>query len=118
MQQAGQPVIGHWRWVAESPDAGTLLAQWSAACEVPIAFFVPAAGGKPRPVARDRYGPAASTALGWTTDGRAIVELEALACAGKAERPGVYLIAPDTGERDFWKRPGTVEASLEPRPPS
>jgi hypothetical protein len=115
MQRPGQPVVGHWRWAAESPDGGTLLAQWSAECEIPVAFFVPAAGGKPRAVARDRYGPATSTALGWTTDGRAIVELPSLGCGGKPRRPGVYLIAPDTGEREYWKPVGSVEPSLEPR---
>ena len=111
----GQPKVGHWAWVAESPDGATLLAQWSAECEVPIAFFVPAAGGKPRPVARERYGPATSTALGWTSDGRAIVDLPNSACGGSASRPGVYLIAPDTDDREYWKPAGSVERSLTPR---
>ena len=111
----GQPKVGHWTWVAESPDGGTPLAQWSAECEIPVAFFVPVAGGTPRAVARDRYGPATSTGLGWTSDGRAIVELPSLACGGKPSRPGVYLIATDTGEREFWKPAGSVEPSLQPR---
>jgi hypothetical protein len=111
----GQPVVGHWRWVAESPDGGTLLAQWSAECEIPVAFFVSAEGGKPRAVARDRYGPATSTALGWTSDGRAIVELPSSACGAGAERPGVYLVDSGTGTRDYWKPVGTVEQSLETR---
>jgi hypothetical protein len=111
----GHPKIGHWTWVAESPDRGTLLAQWSAECEIPVAFFIPAAGGKPRPVARDRYGPATSTALGWTTDGRAIVELPSAECGAKAVRPGVFVVAPDTGEREYWKPVGSLEPSLTPR---
>jgi hypothetical protein len=107
------PVVGHWGGVFLSPDGGTLLAQWSAECEVPIAFFVRSSGGRPRPVGRNRYGPAPSTALGWTTDGRAIVDFYEGACGGN-EKPGVYLVSVD-GRRVIWRPTGTVEPSLDLR---
>jgi hypothetical protein len=111
----GEPAAGHWEWAAVSPDGAWLLAQWTAECEVPVAFFVPTRGGKARPASRDRYGAAPSTALGWTGDGRAIVELGNLECAGGPVRAGVYLVEPATATRKFWKPPGTVERSLAPR---
>ncbi len=39
---------GHWVWAALSPDGSTLLAQWAAECETPIAFFVSLPAGTPR----------------------------------------------------------------------
>ena len=47
----GTGPIGHWESAQLSPDGRTVLAQWSAECEIPIAFLIPVAGGKPRPVA-------------------------------------------------------------------
>ena len=38
---------GHWSGGYLSPDGRTLLAQWSAECEVPFAFFVSSRGGTP-----------------------------------------------------------------------
>lgn len=94
---------GHWEWAALSPDASTLLAQWRAECEVPIAFFVSLPAGSPRPVTgeTDWAKSPNSEALGWTTDGRAIVFLpRGPACGVGAGRPGVYLYqAPGAGKR-------------------
>jgi hypothetical protein len=114
------PLVGHWRWAAVSPDGSTLLAQWSAECEVPIAFFVSAAGGLPRAVTGERDWTTApsSVALGWTTDGRAIVFLPAQSC-GQTFDPGVYLVDPDGGmilARPATELPPSLEPSLEPRP--
>ena len=96
---------GWWSWAAASPDGQTLLAQWTDDCE--RAALIPADGGAARVLA-------ASRALGWTTDGRAIVYQGEKACAGGAEL-GVYLVTPD-GEATLVG-PGDrgLERSLEPR---
>jgi hypothetical protein len=92
--------IGHWAWGAVSPDEKTLLAQWSAECEVPIAFLVDLANGAPTPVTgeADWAESPMSLALGWTTDGRAIVFLpQGGGCGAGASPPGVYLYS-EAGE--------------------
>jgi hypothetical protein len=101
----GHPV-GHWERLWLSPDGRTLLAQWIAECEVPIAFFIPAGGGKPRAVTGDRDWRNApeSVARGWTRDGRARVLLPRGACGGSFRIPGVYLIDPRGGEPTLVKR--------------
>jgi hypothetical protein len=93
--------IGHWAWAALSPDGSTLLAQWSAECEVPIAFFVPAEGGQPRVVSdeEDWATSPASVALGWTPNGRAIVLFPEESPCGSAGKPGLYLVSVD-GEHE------------------
>jgi hypothetical protein len=90
-------LVGHWEWASVSSDGSTFLAQWSAECEIPIAFFVPAEGGKPRVVTgEDDWATSpSSVALGWTTDGRAIVLLPASSPCGSAGKPGLYLIGVD-----------------------
>jgi hypothetical protein len=82
--------VGHWERGFLSPDGKTLLAQWSAECEVPVVFFVPVAGGTPRPVAGTTV---TSVAVGWLGDGRAIVEFPRAACGSGIERPGVYAVS-------------------------
>ena len=67
--------VGHWAGAYRSPDGKALLAQWSAECEVPIAFFVRGRDGAPKPVVGKSLRDAPmSVADGWTQDGRAIVE--------------------------------------------
>ena len=79
-----------------SPDRKTLLAQWSAECEFPIAFFVDGRDGAVRPVVgRSLRDAPMSIADGWTQDGRAIVELPAAACGNGIHKPGIYLVALD-----------------------
>jgi hypothetical protein len=99
----GVAPVGHWRRAFLSPDRTMLLAQWSAECEVPRAFFVPAAGGTPHVVSGERDWTKApnSVALGWSSDGRAKVELLQQACGIGAHRPGVYLIDPSSGRAEF-----------------
>jgi hypothetical protein len=89
--------IGHWAKAFLSPDGKTFLAQWSAECEIPIAFFVPANGGLPQAVtgAGDWTQAPASIPDGWTSDGRAVVELLEGDCGAAAKRPGVYIIHVD-----------------------
>jgi hypothetical protein len=68
---------GQWSGGFLSPDGETLLAQWTAECEVPFAFFVPARGGTPRLVTGERSIEDAppSIAHGWTVGGEAIIEV-------------------------------------------
>jgi hypothetical protein len=96
---------GHWATAFLSPNRKTLLAQWSAECEVPLAFFVSARGGVPRVVSgeRDWVEAPESVAHGWTGDGRAIVEFLRGACGGTAGRPGLYLVSLD-GTQQFLAR--------------
>ena len=112
----GTPLIGHWRWAALSRDGRTLLAQWSAECEIPQAYFLPVTGGRARGIGpRDRLGSRpVSVALGWTTDGRAIVEFPDAACGGSDPGPGVYLVSLD-GRRTYWRPLGAVRPSKRPR---
>jgi hypothetical protein len=88
--------VGHWAKGYLSPDGKTLLAQWSAECEIPTAFFVPVRGGVPLAVTGERKWADAppSVADGWTEDGRAIVEIWRGDCGLPSHR-GIYLIAQD-----------------------
>jgi hypothetical protein len=65
--------VGHWADAWLSPDGSTLLAQWSAECEIPIAFFVDAEGGSMRPVTGEQrwaQAPSRSRSAGRRTAGR------------------------------------------------
>jgi hypothetical protein len=93
--------VGHWERVYPSPDGKTLLAQWSAECEVPVAFFASGRDGPVRPVVgRSLRDAPVSVADGWTQDGRAIVEFPAAACGAGIHKPGIYFVALD-GTRTF-----------------
>ena len=85
--------IGHWVSAQLSPDGRTVLAQWSAECEIPIAFLIPVAGGKPRPVAGTLRDHPESIGLGWSPDGLAVVFLPSLACGKGYEGPGIYFVS-------------------------
>jgi hypothetical protein len=95
-----QGPAGHWSGGFLSPRGGTLLAQWTAECEVPFAFFVSARGGKLRLVTGERKLEDArpSIAHGWTRDGDAIVELIP-ACGAPNARSEIWLISPKTGKQ-------------------
>ena len=88
--------VGHWAKAFLSPDGKTFLAQWSAECEIPAAFFVPVRGGTPRVVTGEADWAKApqSVADGWTEDGRAIVEVSRGDCGLPSHRV-MYLIAQD-----------------------
>lgn len=93
----------HGRWVnaLSSPDGQTLLAQWLAECEIPIAYFVPLATRKPRPVAQAPDGRSVETVVvGWSDDGRAGVFFFEGICGPGDRRPGLYLVSLD-GKREF-----------------
>ena len=80
--------IGHWVWAEHSPSGDAILAQWSAECEVPVAYLV--ANGRPR-----KYGDE-TAALGWLPSGQALVHFRPLGCAGSG-RNGIYAV-PRRGE--------------------
>jgi hypothetical protein len=112
--------VGHWAWAALSPDGSTLLAQWSAECEVPIAFFIPAGGGEPRVVTgEDDWATSpTSIALGWTTDGRAIVLFPETSPCGVVGDAGLYLMGTDgthTRIRRVDRFSENLERSVEAR---
>jgi hypothetical protein len=112
--------VGHWDWAALSPDGSTLLGQWSAECEVPIAFFVSPQGGNPEVVSgEDDWATSpSSVALGWTTDGRAIVLFPESNPCGTVGSPGLYLVALDgahTRVREPDRRATRLPRSLRPR---
>ena len=86
--------VGHWIRALLSPDGERVLAQWSAECEVPIAFLGSVHGPLRAVAAHGRDVPT-SGGLGWTRGGQAVVELPEGACGGSVARPGVYLVAAD-----------------------
>ena len=112
---------GHWAWAALSPDRKTILAQWSAECEVPITFLVDAGGGTPTAVTgeADWASSPVSVALGWTTDNRALVFLpKGPACGSGAGEAGVYLYSDPGAGKLFLRAEGDrtpVEPSRRPR---
>jgi hypothetical protein len=93
--------IGRWAAAFLSPDGRTLLLQWSAECEVPIAFVAPAGGGAPRVVSGQRDWTTApeSVAMGFGSDGRAIIGFPRGVCGGGLRRPGIYAVEPRTFTR-------------------
>jgi hypothetical protein len=86
---------GHWAKAFLSPDGKTFLAEWSAECEVPYSFVVPARGGALHVVTGEADWAKAppSSADGWSADGRAIVEVWRGDC-GPAKK-SMYLVALD-----------------------
>jgi len=94
---------GSWRWDAPSPDGSMRLAQWSGECESP-AVFLARAGQRPvsitGPIGVRRAVEA--FALGWSFDGRAIVQLLESACGRGFPRAGVYAFSgPGDGDLVF-----------------
>jgi hypothetical protein len=85
-----------------------VLAEWGNPCDSAHAFFIPFAGGTPRVVTgeRDWRKAPVSYVLGWSKDGRARVKILAGGdCAGGVfNRPGIYLIDPETSDGTFVSR--------------
>jgi hypothetical protein len=102
---------GSWRWAVPSPDGRWVLGQWSGECESPDGYLVPAGGGPSVPVLSGEGGvrPPESFGVGWTPDGRAVVELFAGACGAGDTDPGIYLVDPDTLASTLV-RPGSAAA--------
>jgi hypothetical protein len=106
VRRAGRVVLGpagregHWESARLSPDGRTLLLQWSAECEIPVAYFATANGRRLRPVVP---GGPDSRALGWSADGRAVVLLPLTSCAGGPDK-GIFLVNPGTGRKQLLAR--------------
>jgi hypothetical protein len=81
---------GHWVKLFLSLDGKTWLGQWSGECEVQTAYFIPARGGKARPVTG--HDGDESIALGWALRNRARVLVPRSACGSQFRRPGIYLV--------------------------
>jgi hypothetical protein len=75
--------VGHWEWAGRSRRSGAVLAQWSAECEVPVAYLI--RGGRLRALGDE------TTALGWLPSGEALVHFEQGVCGAQA-RSGVYVV--------------------------
>ena len=84
---AGKPRgIGHWVWAELRPKGDALLAQWSAECEVPVAYLIV------RSVLRS-YG-SGTVALGWLANGAAVVYFPmGGGCGPSAQVPGIYAVS-------------------------
>ncbi len=92
-RQAPHPGHGWWRGVILSPDAKTLLGQWSGECEIQTTYLVPSDGGTPRAI----FSQAQSTAVGWSGDGRARVRVATVAHDERGDVvAGIYLVDPET----------------------
>ena len=92
---------GHWVKLFLSPDLKTYLGQWSGECEVQTTYFIPARGGKPRPVT-GRAGDE-SIALGWSGH-RARVLIPRAVCGSQFETAGIYSIDPRGGPPKLLRR--------------
>jgi hypothetical protein len=92
---------GHWSGGFLSPGGHTLLLQWTAECEVPFAFFVPARGGTPHLVTGKRRLADArpSIAHGWTRSREAIIEILSSCGGANSPRNEIWLISPDGRQR-------------------
>jgi len=91
--------VGHWVWAAFAPRNHDVLAQWSAECEVPVAFLV--SHGVRRPYGGRTMAEAPeSTALGWLPNGSAIIHFPNGPCGGSFHRPGIYAV-PRTGKAEL-----------------
>jgi hypothetical protein len=83
--------VGHWVWAAFAPQGAAFFAQWSAECEVPVAFRV--AGGVMRPYGGGTINEAPeSMALGWLPNGNAVIHFPKGACGRAFRRPGIYSV--------------------------
>jgi hypothetical protein len=87
--------IGHWVRAAFAPRGNVFFAQWSAECEIPVAFLI--IDGVVRPFGgRTLRDAPASVALGWLPGGSAVVHFPQEACGGAFRTPGIYAV-PRTG---------------------
>ena len=99
--------VGHWVWAVFAPRGNAFLAQWSAECEVPVAFLAVHNTLRPYGGRTIRDAPA-SVALGWLPGGEAVISFPAGGGCGSAFRiPGVYAV-PRTGKAGLLlaTRPG------------
>lgn len=86
---------GHWRFAFLSPDGAWVLAQWSG-CDSPGAFLIDVSSSERVPVAALELS---SLAIGWSTDGQAIVGTPDGGCSAERSERGTYLVDPESLER-------------------
>ena len=90
--------IGHWVWAARAPRGQAILAQWSAECEVPVAYLV--TNGKLRAFGRE------SVALGWLPTGEAVIHFPNGPCAGDSRvTRGIYAAVSTSKMRRLVRTP-------------
>jgi hypothetical protein len=77
--------IGHWVWAERAPSGDSVLAQWSAECEVPVAYLIAAASM--------RAYALESVALGWLPRGDALIHFPSGPCGGTIHVRGIYAVA-------------------------
>jgi hypothetical protein len=84
--------VGHWVYAFFAPRGTAFLAQWSAECEVPVAFL--AVSGTLRPYGgRSIRAAPASVAFGWLPGGEAVIWFPAGGGCGTDFRvPGIYAV--------------------------
>jgi len=88
--------IGHWVWAERSPSGDAILAQWSAECEVPIAYRI-------RKGVLTAYGSPESVALGWLPSGEALIHYPSGPCGGSQVGRGIYAV-PQKGSPRLIRR--------------
>jgi hypothetical protein len=76
--------IGHWVWAELAPRGNAVLAQWSAECEVPVAYLVVRG-------TLHSYGREA-VALGWLPSGEALIHFPNGPCGGTIHVRGIYAV--------------------------
>jgi hypothetical protein len=96
--------VGHWVWASRSPRGKEVLAQWSAECEVPVAYLI--AGGKLR-----AYGSEA-VALGWLPSGAALIHFPNGPCAGTSHARGIYAVPSAGTARLMLKTPRFAQYAM------
>ncbi len=85
--------VGHWEWAAFAPRSNAFFAQWSAECEVPVAFLVSGSVMRPYGGRTIRDAPS-SVALGWLRSGSAVIHFPNGACGVIFRAPGIYVVPP------------------------
>lgn len=83
--------VGHWERAAFAPRGNVFFAQWSAECEIPVAFHV--ANGVMRVYGASSFREApSSSALGWLPNGNAVIHFPNGACGKSQGAPGIYQV--------------------------
>jgi hypothetical protein len=101
--------VGHWERAEFAPRGNAFLAQWSAECEVPVAFLVTAGVMRPYGGTTMRDAPS-SVALGWLPNGNAVIHFPNGACGGAFRAPGIYDV-PRAGKPRLLRRTPSRAAS-------
>jgi hypothetical protein len=96
--------IGHWVWAERAPSGDAVLAQWSAECEVPVAYLI--ARGSLRAYALE------SVALGWLPAGEALIHFPNGPCGGTIHVRGIYAVARSGRMRLLLRTPRFAQYAM------